>query len=70
LLGSVSQKLVLRGGQVDVELADLVSRMLVEDADRRLTAMQALGHPFFTPASPLHWMLRPQGRPPCPAALK
>lgn len=40
-----------------MQLADLVSRLLVEDADSRLTAAQALAHPFFAAETPLHWML-------------
>ena len=43
--------------QVDVQLADLVSRLLMEDAGARLDAAQALAHPFFAAETPLHWML-------------
>ena len=44
--------------QVDVQLAHLVSRLLVEDAGCRLSAEQALAHPFFAAETPLHWMLQ------------
>lgn len=46
-----------KNAQVDVELADLVSHLLVEDAASRLDAAQALAHPFFVAETPLHWML-------------
>ena len=50
--------------QVDMQLADLVSRLLVREPESRMTAAQALGHPFLAPETPLHWMLRPHGEPP------
>ena len=40
-----------------MHLADLVSRLLVDDAGSRLDAAQALAHPFFAAETPLHWML-------------
>ena len=55
--------------QVDVELANLLSRLLVEKADERLTAVQALSHPFLMAETPLHWMLQTGGAPLRPAAF-